>query len=177
MNAPDKLLIHLLDPKFELEILVLRCALAESQRVGDQPLIRGLDLASLAALYSRFEPDVAPEHNQAATPVFDEFDELFELLLEHAEPRDRMSTWLAAAIATAAQRDNHLWQDLGLPSRRELNAILLQRFPTLATRNTGDMKWKKFFYRQLCQRAGVPICKSPNCADCTDHSTCFGPET
>ena len=30
--------------------------------------------------------------------------------------------------------------------------------------------------RQLCQRAGVPICKSPHCADCCDYRICFGPE-
>jgi nitrogen fixation protein NifQ len=38
------------------------------------------------------------------------------------------------------------------------------------------MKWKKFFYRQLCERAGVPICKSPHCAECCDRALCFGPE-
>ena len=81
-----------------------------------------------------------------------------------------------AAIATAAQRDNHLWQDLDLPSRSELSAILQLRFPTLAAENTGDMKWKKFFYRQLCKRAEVPICKSPHCAECCDYAVCFGPE-
>jgi nitrogen fixation protein NifQ len=49
-------------------------------------------------------------------------------------------------------------------------------FPALAARNVGDMKWKKFFYRQLCEHAAVPICKSPNCADCVDYRACFGPE-
>jgi NifQ len=39
-------------------------------------------------------------------------------------------------------------------------AALQTHFPTLAAKTIGDMKWKKFFYRQLCERAGIPICKS-----------------
>jgi nitrogen fixation protein NifQ len=53
---------------------------------------------------------------------------------------------------------------------------MTEHFPELAKRNVGDMKWKKFFYRQLCERAEVPICKSPNCADCVDYQACFGHE-
>ena len=52
-----------------------------------------------------------------------------------------------------------------------------RHFPRLAALNSRDMKWKKFFYRLLCDRAGIPICKSPNCADCCDYAFCFGPET
>ncbi|MCX7161517.1 MAG: nitrogen fixation protein NifQ [Rhodocyclales bacterium] len=47
----------------------------------------------------------------------------------------------------------------------------------LPHKNSGDMKWKKFFYRQLCEAAGVLICKSPSCANCCDYSHCFGAET
>lgn len=57
-----------------------------------------------------------------------------------------------------------------------LSCLLRENFPTLAALNTRDMKWKKFFYRQLCERAGVMICKSPNCAECCDFRACFGPE-
>lgn len=176
MNAPDSTVARLIDPSLSLETLVLRCAIAESQRVGAIPLIRGLGPASFAMLGSLCLEGEALDNGPAGEPRFDEFEELFELLLDYAAPLDQMSIWLAAAIATAAQRDNHLWQDMGLPSRRELNAILRQRFPALAALNVGDMKWKKFFYRQLCQRAGVPICKSPSCGDCVDHAQCFGPE-
>ena len=38
------------------------------------------------------------------------------------------------------------------------------------------MKWKKFFYRQLCQSEGVVICKSPVCSACEDFAQCFGQE-
>ena len=73
-------------------------------------------------------------------------------------------------------RDNHLWQDMGLPNRALLSRLMAHNFPALAARNVGDMKWKKFFYRQLCEQANVPICKSPNCADCVDYRVCFGHE-
>jgi nitrogen fixation protein NifQ len=39
------------------------------------------------------------------------------------------------------------------------------------------MKWKKFFYRQLCEREGIPVCNAPNCAVCADMALCFGPES
>ncbi len=176
MNAPEPALSRLITVPPPLAQLVIACVVAESRRVGAQPLIRGLGPASFSVLCTVCLGGVMLDNGSALAPAVDEFDELFELLVEHAAPLDQMSIWLAAAIASAAQRDNHLWQDMGLPSRRELNAILRQRFPALAALNVGDMKWKKFFYRQLCQRAGVPICKSPSCGDCVDHAQCFGPE-
>lgn len=176
MNAPEPALLCLDETATRLDVLVLRCGLAESLRIQASPLVRGLDVAAYTRMRTACAPDAPPSNGGPSGTPFDEFDELFALLCDHAEPRGELTTWLAAAIATAAQRDKHLWQDMGLPSRRELSAILNARFPTLAARNDGDMKWKKFFYRQLCERAGVPICKSPNCADCCDYAVCFGPE-
>jgi len=176
MNAPEQSLVCLIENQLPLEKLVIVCGLAESLRIGASPLVRGLDSAAFADMCACCAPGVELENGAGVPDAIDEFDELFYLLLEHAGPGDDMSRWLAASIATSAQRDRHLWQDMGLPSRKELSAILLKRFTRLAERNVGDMKWKKFFYRQLCQRAGVPICKSPNCADCTDYAYCFGPE-
>ncbi|MFA5680172.1 MAG: nitrogen fixation protein NifQ [Hydrogenophaga sp.] len=72
--------------------------------------------------------------------------------------------------------DRHLWQDLGLNSRDELSALIAHAFPALAAANHQNMKWKKFFYRQLCLREEILICKSPTCADCCDQAKCFGPE-
>lgn len=172
MNAPEAMVFKPL----ELERRVLRCVLAESARVADVPLIRGLAPSSLALLCKLCAPDLMPENAGGEPDMLDEFDDLFDLLRDFAEPQDQISIWLAAAIATAAQRNNHLWQDMGLPSRRELSAIMALRFPRLAEANVGDMKWKKFFYRQLCQRAELPICKSPSCGVCVDHAECFGPE-
>ena len=72
---------------------------------------------------------------------------------------------------------NHLWQDLGLPHRGDLSALLHRHFRPLAERNDQDMKWKKFFYRKLCEREGVLVCKAPNCAVCDDVGLCFGAES
>lgn len=58
----------------------------------------------------------------------------------------------------------------------DLSTLLRRHFAPLAARNSGDMKWKKFFYRELCQRDGVLVCKAPNCAVCDDAALCFAPE-
>jgi nitrogen fixation protein NifQ len=156
--------------------LALHCVIKASLSVGAKPLIRGLDNAAFARLRAYCLDDEALENGTALAEPFDEFEELSDLLREHAACADERIEWVVCAVSTAAQRDNHLWQDMGLPSRRELSALLFACFPTLAGRNTRDMKWKKFFYRELCQRAGVPICKSPNCEQCCDFQYCFGPE-
>jgi nitrogen fixation protein NifQ len=108
----------------------------------------------------------------------DEVDDVRELLLAHAEPGAPAgpTRTVAEAIALACLGDNHLWQDLQLASRAELSALIEQHFPRLAARNLAQMKWKKFLYKQLCEREEVFICKSPSCAVCTDHALCFGPE-
>lgn len=106
----------------------------------------------------------------------DEFDDLVALLLAHAGDAGRASRWLAHAIATACMGANHLWQDMGLPSRDALNALMQRHFAPLKTRNAQNMRWKKFLYRELCVQAEVLICKSPSCAQCVDEPVCFGPE-
>lgn len=107
---------------------------------------------------------------------FDEFDDLVALLGDHRSAEGEISHWLARAIATASMADDHLWQDMGLPNRAVLNALLREHFTTLYLKNVGDMKWKKFFYKRLCDRAEVPICKAPSCAICVDFRHCFGAE-
>lgn len=122
-------------------------------------------------------PALAQAHR--AEPRFDEIEELMELLLGHAAPQadPEQAQAVACTLACASLGHNHLWQDLHLPSRTELSALLTEWFPTLAARNTQNMKWKKFFYKQLCERAEINICKAPTCNVCTDHGVCFGPET
>lgn len=109
----------------------------------------------------------------------DDVDDVRGLLLDHADPSagtaDQREA-MAQAVAVACLGDHHLWQDLGLGSRAELSALMRQWFPALVARNHGDMKWKKFLYRQLCEREQILICKSPSCAVCEDHPACFGPE-
>lgn len=124
-------------------------------------------------------PALLTWHEQGSSATrqrLDEFADLLALLLAHQSTESKESRWLACAIATAAMADNHLWQDLGLPNRGVLNSMMQAHFTALKAKNAGDMKWKKFFYRQLCQQAEIPICKSPSCAQCSDYGLCFGGE-
>jgi len=106
----------------------------------------------------------------------DEVIDVRALLLAHADPAAGTPAWreaAATAVAVACLGDNHLWQDLLLPHRGELNRLMRFWFPQIVAKNSGDMKWKKFLYRQLCEQAEILICKSPSCAVCTDHALCF----
>jgi nitrogen fixation protein NifQ len=117
--------------------------------------------------------------NTVAMSRADEVVDLVMLLLEHADPSagtlDDIET-VAERVALGCLGDNHLWQDLQLASRAELSALMRRWFPALVAKNSQDMKWKKFLYRELCQREDILICKSPSCAVCTDLPLCFGPE-
>lgn len=161
----------------DLRSLAFAGVIGQSLQRGQEPLIRGLSEREFKALLASYFPGVSLENGTPyAGGDLDEFSDLVALLLEHASGKDASYRWLACAIATAAMSDEHLWQDMGLPSRKELSAILATFFTELAAKNSGDMKWKKFFYRQLCERAGVMICRSPHCQECGDYSHCFGEE-
>ena len=110
---------------------------------------------------------------------FDEVDDLVALLTEFADPAAGAVADIARTaetVAVACLGDNHLWQDLQLPSRAGLSALMNHWFPALAARNNRDMKWKKFLYKQLCEREQVFVCRSPSCVVCTDYDKCFGSE-
>lgn len=163
----------------DVRTLAIAGCIAQALRAGRRPLVRGLSEACFARmLRSCFEG--VELHNgagRAAEPEdLDEFEDLLALLLEHRAQPTEINAWLSCCVASASLADRHLWQDMGLPDRSTLSRLLGLAFPTLAARNVGDMKWKKFFYRQICQRAGLTLCRSPHCADCTDYAACFGPE-
>ena len=102
---------------------------------------------------------------------------LVDLLTACATSRTKFEARLAVMMARRAQRPNHLWQDLGLSSRRDLSELMTRHFAPLARRNAQDMKWKKFFYRAICAEASYALCSAPSCAECDDFNTCFGEET
>jgi len=108
--------------------------------------------------------------------IDNEYEDIVALLMDYRSDDSAATLRLCHAIAKASMGENHLWQDMRLPDREALSHLLRKNFPALAAKNTGNMKWKKFFYRELCARADVPICKSPHCAECCDYSVCFGPE-
>lgn len=106
----------------------------------------------------------------------EEFGDLLNLLMEHRTRPDIESEWLAFAIATACMGNDHLYQDMGLPNRQVLSGLMEEYFTSLFARNSGNMKWKKFLYKQLCDRAEVQACRAPSCSVCIDYLKCFGPE-
>lgn len=147
----------------------------------------GLDRLRFGALVACYFPGADKQLFGAAcdpaapcadcTPVpTDEFDDLVQLLLEHRSDASEQTEWLAYAIASGCMGGNHLYQDMGLPDREAFSALLSRHFNALVAKNSANMKWKKFLYKQLCDRAEVRACTAPSCQVCNDYEQCFGPE-
>ncbi|WP_410014925.1 nitrogen fixation protein NifQ [Sodalis sp. C49] len=97
-------------------------------------------------------------------------DWLAQYMCAGAEPLNRL-------LAVAALGFNHLWQDLGLASRGELRELMQACFPALVAMNDRNMRWKKFFYRQVClAQTGELTCRSPSCDGCCEYTLCFAPD-
>ena len=105
-----------------------------------------------------------------------ECQELLMLLTESANNDNVSEKWLAKIITAACMGGDHLWRDLGLPNRQSLRDLFMNNFAVLAEKNTGDMRWKKFLYRQLCEQGGHFVCRSPSCETCSTYEECFGVE-
>lgn len=148
---------------------------------GAMPMHLGLSNDGFMRLMQRHFPGAELpmsyiEHDSVADERFAEQDDLRQLLLEHRAGEDEEVEWMADILVAGCMGGDHLWQDLGLWSRKDLSALIQTNFPQLAAKNDKDMKWKKFFYKQLCQREGIYVCRSPSCEVCPDYSGCFGPE-
>ncbi len=105
-----------------------------------------------------------------------EKQDLEQFLRRYASAESELTEWLISMIVTACLGSDHLWQDLGLWSRRDLSALLARHFPLLQELNRKDMKWKKFLYKQLCEAEGLYVCRAPSCDVCQDYRNCFGAE-
>ena len=103
----------------------------------------------------------------------DEYGDVLQLLLESAATPGSHPDNIARWIALSCMGQDHLWEDLGLPERPALSGLIARHFPALHARNTGNMRWKKFFYKQLCERAEVFACRAPSCAACSEYRVCF----
>lgn len=160
---------------------VFACIIAKAAAEAPCPLTTATGLAAdqLRRLQQRYFPAaewLVATDGDAGEDAIEEPD-LRRLLTDNASvPGDEAAQWLAAMVARRSLRPDHLWQDLGLATRGDLTGLLHRHFLPLAVRNVRDMKWKKFFYRQMCEDEGVKICKSPVCDTCTDFSACYGPE-
>ena len=105
-----------------------------------------------------------------------EYDDLLQLFLEQAVDAHESTRAVARWIAFSCMGENHLWEDLGLSDRPELTRLIADRFPRLREHNAANMRWKKFLYKQLCERGEVFACRSPSCDLCSEYALCFGPE-
>lgn len=107
---------------------------------------------------------------------YDEHQDLRELFLSHRTATVADAPALAGILTAGCMGGDHLWQDMGFWSRQDLSAFIGHAFAPLAAKNVHDMKWKKFFYKQLCNQEGVYTCRAPSCQVCVDYRECFGPE-
>jgi nitrogen fixation protein NifQ len=144
-----------------------------------------LDAPDLMRLLARFFPGtapvppcpcVAPAAATCTSIAPEEFDDLVALFRSHRRDNAEETAWLAHTIASACAGDNHLWEDMGMPNREALSQLIKKYFPTLYFKNTGNLRWKKFFYKLLCERAQARVCKAPSCGVCCDYALCYGAE-
>ncbi|MET4043651.1 nitrogen fixation protein NifQ [Bradyrhizobium sp. RT6a] len=167
---------------YDFDRHVLACVLAASAMDGGQlPERAGLTNQELNALLVQYFPSSpfrrCTWREQSALAAPDETIMVRDLLLAQRSTHSEVGGWLARMIARRAMEPNHLWEDLGLRKRDELSRLLTRHFAPLAARNTKKMRWKRFFYRMLCEDDGLVMCTTPVCTECNDFDLCFGEES
>ena len=153
-------------------------ALSESE-AGQGPLTErlGLSGAEIAALRDRWLPGTAlPDLERPAPERPDDQKAIATLILWRSGVSTQDARWLAAILARRAMEPRHLWEDLGLASRADLSGLIARHLPGLARANSQNMRWKKFFYRQICSEAAFALCLSPSCGECPERAECFAPD-
>jgi nitrogen fixation protein NifQ len=111
--------------------------------------------------------------DELATARESEVDDLVHLLVGHADPEQPLASFVARTIAVGCLGSAHLYRDLGFSERGTLRRLLESCFPRLVQLNTEDMRWKRFFYRKLCENGGDYVCRAPSCHECSSRSECF----
>ncbi|WP_157747738.1 nitrogen fixation protein NifQ [Cohaesibacter sp. ES.047] len=144
---------------------------------GAMPRDLGLERPDFDAMLACLFPGMAPPETSAQSRIEPErgpeLDDVKSLLLEHRTGRSEAEIWVAQIVATGCMGSDHLWTDLGLFSRKTLGTMLKHNFCALAELNDKNMRWKKFFYRQLCAKEGFILCRSPSCETCSEYKVCF----
>nr|WP_229167796.1 nitrogen fixation protein NifQ [Bradyrhizobium oropedii] len=168
------------DSNFDRHVLASILA-AAAMDGGPLPEKAGLSGHELAGLLQHYFPSVEVKiSEQLLAFKCDENDEIAmvrDLLLKQRSTEGHIGRWLAAMIARRAIEPDHLWEDLGLRNRGELSRLLSRHFAPLAARNVNNMRWKRFFYRSLCEDEGLVMCTTPVCTQCNDFNLCFGEES
>jgi nitrogen fixation protein NifQ len=168
------------DFSFDRHVLasILAVAAMEDGAVAERV---GLTAADFAGLMARWFPAACAMgvawHPRDEAAEDDEIAMVRDLLLGQRSSEGDAGRFLAAMIARRAMEPNHLWEDLGLRNRSELTRLLSRHFGPLAARNTKNMRWKRFFYRALCESDGFVMCTTPVCTECRDFELCFGDES
>ncbi len=78
-------------------------------------------------------------------------EKMLALLWDHRGSDSPLTRAVAAAVACASKEDHHLWVDLGLSGRDQVNELLKGHFAALHRRNLTHMGWKKFLLLQTGQ--------------------------
>ena len=146
----------------------------------------GLTDSDLSSILKKFFPcaerDLLQKHNKAEflkPPEINE--EVLGILLEHVPTTfgqydNLVSVYLCHILAARAALPGHLWVAMGLFERPELTTAIRRHLPTLAEANSKNMRWKRYLFKQICDRNGGTMCKSPNCGVCSDYAICFADE-
>ena len=168
------------DRDFDAHVFACLLAMAATEQGAPGERL-GLGNEDLAGLVDRWFPHARTALFAGGTAEAGEQDDeiamVRDLLLAHCSTPGADSRWLAAMIACRTMEPNHLWEDLGLRDRSELSRLLARHFAPLAARNTNNMRWKRFFYRTLCETDGIVMCSTPVCTSCGDFNICFGDES
>lgn len=162
------------------------CLIAVATREPyDTAAALGLDDGNLAFLiaanFPGFDRTLLAQHAGSLKdppPAFSH--EVLAILLSHV-PASGSRNWhqsvrLAHILAVRAALPGHLWVAMGLFERSELTAAIRRFLPSLAEANHQNMRWKRYLYKQVCERNGGMMCKAPNCGVCSDHELCFADE-
>lgn len=168
------------DESFDRHVFasILAAAAMEGGAVAELAGLTADDLAAMAARWFPTAQDLVTTWcAQTNGAEDDEIAMVRGLLLANRSTGDDAGRWLAAMVARRSMEPNHLWEDLGLRDRTELTRLLMRHFSPLASRNTNNMRWKRFFYRALCEDDGLVMCTTPVCSQCGDFHVCFGDES
>ncbi len=160
---------------------LLACLLVVVEQEKSTPAI-GLGLSSpqFTSLYRSYFPAIEFNVDESKNSLAVNRDpELLNLLLGFGAATDETTdilsaTLLARLLAARAAMPGHLWVAMGLFDRAELSAAIKRHLPALFAANNQGMRWKRFFYKQICERDGGTLCKSPVCGDCSEYELCFG---
>jgi nitrogen fixation protein NifQ len=168
------------DASFDRHVLasILAVAAMEGGAVAERA---GLSAVELTPLITQWFPAargaIAAWSVPTGRPEDEEIAMVRDLLQAQRSTEGDLGAWLASMVARRSMEPNHLWEDLGLRDRSELTRLLTRHFAPIASRNTKNMRWKRFFYRMLCEEDGFVMCSTPVCSNCSDFELCFGDES